>query len=186
MISPSNTHDADILLAYHFEDLLNQLPVPAEYRPPVFWGVLTILVLAALRALLRGLSRRVRRRLVAPTINPKLAKYNVDHAQLDRARRKLAEQILATTTGGRLAGYRIVRQVEAVFVDGLRTPEDALIALKAQAAECGANALLNVRTERTTAGRCSASGDAVVVAPPDNQADHHAPWPASSPPGKPN
>src|SRR5690606_5665105 len=61
--------------------------------------------------------------------------------------------------------FRLVRQVEAVFVEGYRTPEDAIVALKAAAVERGANAILNVHTDRTTAGRCTASGDAVVVAP---------------------
>jgi len=41
-----------------------------------------------------------------------------------------------------------------------------MLALKAAAAERGANAILNVKTDRTAAGKCSASGDAIVVAPP--------------------
>ena len=55
--------------------------------------------------------------------------------------------------------------MEAVFVEGYRSPEEALIALKAAAADRGAIGMLNVRTERTTAGRCTASGDAIVVVP---------------------
>jgi len=40
-----------------------------------------------------------------------------------------------------------------------------VIALKAAAVERGANALVNVRTDRSAVGRCTASGDAVVAAP---------------------
>ena len=112
-----------------------------------------------------GLFRKRR----APTIHPKLQKYNQDPDLLDQQRREAAQQIVATSTGNRLAGYRIVRQVDAVFVEGLRTPEDAVLALKAAAAERGANAILNVNTERTAAGKCTASGDAIVVAPPLNR-----------------
>lgn len=138
--------------------------VPEPYRHWVPWVLIALAVLLLLRALWRGVGRALRRRR-PPTIHPKLQKYNVDHAELDRERREQALLIAATSTGNRLAGYRIVRQVEAVFVEGYRTPEDAMIALKAAAAGYGANAILNVRTERTAAGRCTASGDAVVVAP---------------------
>ncbi len=98
-------------------------------------------------------------------IHPSLARYNVDRVELQRRQRELAGGIVATSTSNRLAGYRLVRQVEAVFVEGFSTPEDAVIALKATAVERGANAILNVATEHTAAGRCTASGDAVLVSP---------------------
>ncbi len=138
--------------------------IPPPVRPWLLPAGIALVALLVVRALWRGVARRIRRRRPA-TIHPKLAKYNVDHAKLDRERRKLATRIAATSTGTRLAGFRIVRQVDAVFVEGHRTPEEALIALKAATAERGANALLNVRTERSAAGRCAASGDAVVAAP---------------------
>lgn len=97
-------------------------------------------------------------------IHPSLARYNVDRVEVQKQQRELAAGIIATSTSSRLAGYRLVRQVEAVFVEGFGSPEDALIALKAAAFERGANAILNVKTEHTAAGRCTASGDAVVVA----------------------
>jgi hypothetical protein len=100
-----------------------------------------------------------------PRIHPSLQKYNVDRAEVQKKQRELAAGIVATSTSNRLAGYRLVRQVEAVFVEGFASPEDALIALKASAVERGANAILNVSTEHTAAGRCTASGDAVVVSP---------------------
>ncbi|HOA75455.1 MAG TPA: hypothetical protein PL151_05135 [Phycisphaerae bacterium] len=100
-----------------------------------------------------------------PRIHPALQRYNVDRAEVQRKQRELAAGIVATSTSNRLAGYRLVRQVEAVFVEGFASPEDALVALKASAVERGANAILNVRTEHTAAGRCTASGDAVIVSP---------------------
>ena len=138
--------------------------IPPGIRPWLLRGGVALIVLIVVWAVWRRLARVIRRRR-PPRIHPKLAKYNIDHAQLDRQRRELAAGIVATSTGARLAGFRIVRQVDAVFVEGHRTPEEALIALKAAAAERGANALLNVQTERTAAGKCAASGDAIVAAP---------------------
>jgi hypothetical protein len=139
--------------------------IPAEYHKLVIWGIVILIALLVLRVIWRGIRGAFRRRRPA-TIHPKLQKYNVDYEELNRQREEQATVIIATSTGNRLAGYRVKRQVEAVFVDGCRSPEEAMLALKAAAAERGANAILNVRTERTTAGKCSASGDAVVVAPP--------------------
>ncbi len=106
-----------------------------------------------------------------PRIHPSLQKYNVDKVEVQRQQRELAAGVVATSTSNRLVGYRMVRQVEAVFVEGFSSPEDALIALKAAAVERGANAILNVRTEHTAAGRCTASGDAVLVAALTGPAD---------------
>ena len=133
-------------------------------RAVLVWIVAGLLVLWFFQVLAGRLLRRFRR-LRPPRIHPRLAQYNIDHAELDRHRREQAKLIIATSTGARLVGYRIVRQVEAVFVEGFRSPEDALIALKAEAVQRGANGLLNVRTERTAAGRCTAAADAVVIVP---------------------
>ena len=135
--------------------------VPREW---LIYAVVIGVALIVLRRVLGGLGRAWRRSKPV-NINPKLAKYNVDRAEVARQQRELAVQIEATSTGRNLAGYRIIRQVEAVFVEGYAAPEEALIALKAAAAERGANAVLNLKTARTTAGRCTASGDAVVVVP---------------------
>jgi len=134
------------------------------HRPMLVWIVIGLLALLMVRSLARRLLRQVCRSR-PPRIHPSLAKYSVDHTEVDRHRRKQAQQILATSTGSRLVGYKILRQVEAVFVEGFRTPEEALTAIKSDAADRGANALINVRTERTTAGRCTAGADAVVVVP---------------------
>jgi hypothetical protein len=144
------------------QDVLDLVP---ESWPA--WGaplLLAVVVLLVLRGVVRGARRRWRRGR-GPAIHPNLQKYNVDHTELDRVRRERAGRIAATSTGARLAGFRIVRQVEAVFVEGFRTPDEALLALKAEAVERGANAILNVSTERTAAGRCTASGDAIVAEP---------------------
>ena len=62
-----------------------------------------------------------------------------------------------------IAGYETVEQFETVFVDDFRRPEEAIEGVKAVAAMKGANAIVNLKHDRTSAGRCSASGDAVVV-----------------------
>ena len=95
-------------------------------------------------------------------LNPKLAKYG-DQGDVTRARQAEAAKIVATSSTGTIAGYELVEQIEAVLVDGFRRPEEALEGLKAAAAMKGANAVVNVRSERTPTGRCTASGDAVVV-----------------------
>jgi len=142
--------------------LLNRLS--ADARLWLACGGLALIVLAVLWSLVRRIRRALRSRRPVQ-IHPKLAKYNIDQAELDQQRREQAVGIIATSTGNRLTGFRVVRQVEAVFVDGYRNPDEAIIAIKADAVERGANALLNVRTDRTAAGKCSASGDAVIVAP---------------------
>jgi len=138
--------------------------LPAEYRQWIIVGGIGLLILLVIRSLWRRIARFIRRQR-PPTIHPRLQKYNIDHAQEIREQEKKAASILATSTGNRLAGFRMIRQVEAVFVEGYRTPQEALTALKAIAAERGANAIINVKTERTSAGKCTGSGDAVVAEP---------------------
>lgn len=99
--------------------------------------------------------------------NAKLQPYAEGSAALDEnlaAKRHVeAMKIVATSSKDTIAGYEIIEQVEAVFVDGFRRPEEALEGLKAAAAMKGANALTNVRHERSTAGKFAAVGDAVTV-----------------------
>jgi len=134
--------------------------------PTNVWILIICVVVGwiVLRRILSVLLRQIRGSR-PPRIHPSLQKYNVDRVELQRRQRELSAAIVTTSTSSRLAGYRLVRQVEAVFVEGFSTPDDALIALKAAAVERGANAIINVRTEHTAAGRSTASGDAVVVAP---------------------
>ena len=102
-----------------------------------------------------------------PRIHPKLRKYSGELDQpseeLTAKRRVEAEHIITTSSTAHITGYEIVEQVEAVFVDGFRRPEEAVEGLKAVAAMKGANAVTNVKHERTASGKCNASGDAVIV-----------------------
>ncbi len=92
------------------------------------------------------------------------------------ARRRQLEQlslkIETTSSTATIAGYEIVRQIEAVFTEGHPTPPAAVIALKAEAAIRGANAIVNLTTVRPPSGKCTAQGDAVVVRPkPSDEID---------------
>lgn len=102
-----------------------------------------------------------------PRIHPRLQKYAGEDSELAQQRRAEAAKIVATSSTATVAGYKVVRQVEAVFVEGFRRPEEALDGIKAVAAMKGANAVLNLRHERNAAGKCCASGDAVVIQPED-------------------
>lgn len=105
--------------------------------------------------------RRFRRSRRPATLHPNLARYGIDPEEAARARREAAARIVATSSGPSLVGYEITEQIDAVFVDGFRSPAEAIEGLKAEAAGRGANAVVNVRQERSAAGRCTASGDAV-------------------------
>ncbi len=120
--------------------------------------LLIVIVLGRMGAALR------RRRRAAP-LHPKLARYGgLSEAEISRQREDVLK-IIATSSSDRIAGYEIVRQIETVFVEGYRTSEEALLALKAAAGRLGANAVMNLSQQRTAAGRCSAQGDSVLVRP---------------------
>lgn len=78
---------------------------------------------------------------------------------------RLAVKILATSSTSSIVGFEIVRQIEAVFVEGLPSPPAAVEQLKAQAAAKGANAVINLEAVRLPSGKCVANGDAVIVRP---------------------
>lgn len=160
---------ADATTSQPAEQAMRGLSLVREWlgRVPVtvwLWIAGVVVAVVVLRRLWNAIARQIRLRRPA-SIHPSLQKYSVDRAEIQRQQRELAAGIISTSTGNRLAGYRLVRQVEAVFVEGFSSPEDALIALKAAAVQRGANAILNVKTEHTAAGRCTASGDAVHVTP---------------------
>ncbi len=143
--------------------------LPEACQPYAKIAAVVLVVLLAGRAASRRVRRFVRSRKPA-VLHPNLQKYGIDPEEAARERRELATRIVATSSGDRLAGYEIIEQVEAVFVEGFRTPAEAVDGLKAAAARQGANAVINVRQERTAAGRCTASGDAVRakrIAPAD-------------------
>lgn len=111
----------------------------------------------------RKIRRTIRRRL-KPKVHPSLQKYQPD-PDVAAMRRAEAAKVIATSSTGDIAGYRIVRQIEAVYVDGFRRPEEAVEGLKAASAMKGANAVTNVRHAPSREGRYFASGDAVLVQP---------------------
>ena len=80
---------------------------------------------------------------------------------------RLAQQIIATSSTGSIAGFVIMRQIEAVFTDGHKTPADAVDSLKALAARQGANALINLASQRLPSGKCVANADAIIISPVD-------------------
>jgi len=133
------------------------------------WQFKTLLILVATALVLWTYRRLIRtiKRHRKPRLHPKLQKYGEGYGEpspkLLAQRRTEAEKIVTTSSTPTVAGYEILEQVEAVFVDGFSRPEDALEGLKATAAMKGANAVTNVRQERAASGKCSAAGDAVIV-----------------------
>lgn len=139
-------------------DLLQWL----QDHPVLLAGVAGGLILIALIQRVRA---RRRRRAEPPRLHPKLQAYAGRSEAEIEADRQQAAKIIATSSTGTVAGYEILRQIEAVYVDGYRTPQDATEALKAVAGRRGANALVNLSQQRTAAGRCTAQGDAVRIRP---------------------
>jgi hypothetical protein len=78
---------------------------------------------------------------------------------------RLASRIIATSSTAAIPGFRVVRQIEAVFTDGHPSPSKAVEFLKAVAAQKGANAVINLNSARPPSGKCLAHGDAVIVHP---------------------
>lgn len=120
-----------------------------------------LIVLALLGTLLRGW--RERRADAARRAQVRRTQAAVQE-QLEEQER-LALRIVATSSTRTIAGFAVIRQIEAVFTDNHQTPAKAVEALKAAAARKGANAIVNLSGKREPNGKCSASGDAVVVKP---------------------
>jgi uncharacterized protein YbjQ (UPF0145 family) len=130
----------------------------------VWWLKIGLYVLAA--AIVLWVIQRVAmyvRSLWPARINPKLAKYAGDDDPSTQLRKLMASRIKSTSSTDQIPGYKILQAIEALYVEGYRTPADALEGLKATAAEKGANAVINVHHERSSMGRCAASGDGVVA-----------------------
>lgn len=124
-------------------------------------AVVVLGILAILQRTWRGLRRRRKPAPLHPKLQPYAGRTDADIAgeQVDAAR------IIATSSSSNVVGYELIRQIEAVYVEGHRSPNDAVTALKALAARKGANAIINLSQTRTAGGRCTAQGDAVVVQP---------------------
>ncbi|MCH8807599.1 MAG: hypothetical protein IH986_16145 [Planctomycetes bacterium] len=80
-----------------------------------------------------------------------------------REAERLGVRIIATSSTNDVAGFEIVRQIEAVFTEGHPSPAKAVEMLKALAAQKGANAIINLAGERPPGSKCVARGDAVIV-----------------------
>jgi uncharacterized protein YbjQ (UPF0145 family) len=122
-------------------------------------ALLALLVLIRLLRAIRGWLRGHR----SAKLNAKLQAYGGPEERMVAERRREAAKMLATSSTGQIQGYEVLEQIEAVYVDGFRRPEEAMEGLKATAAMKGANALINVRHEHSSTGRHAAAGDAVIV-----------------------
>lgn len=124
-------------------------------------AVVVLLGLLMLQRMWRGIRRRRKPAPLHPKLQPYAGRTDADIAseQVD------ASRIIATSSTHGVVGYQLIRQIEAVYVEGHRAPNDAVTALKAVAARKGANAIVNLSQSRTAGGRCTAQGDAVVVRP---------------------
>ena len=130
-----------------------------DWRVGVLFALVVLLVMIRM---LRRVGNWWRRRRPA-RLNPKLQAFGEPDERLVAERRKHAATILATSSTGSIPGYHLIEQIEAVYVDGFRRPDEAIEGLKATAAMKGGNALINVRHEHSTTGRHAAVGDAVIV-----------------------
>ena len=131
-------------------------------RQKLVWVGIAVIALAIALKIIQAIGQFIRSMRPA-RINPKLAKYAGDDDPSVQARKLMASRIRSTSSTDLIPGYKIIQAIEALYVEGFRTPADALEGLKAAAAEKGANAIINVHHERSSMGRCAASGDAVVA-----------------------
>lgn len=120
--------------------------------------VLLVIVVSVVNRLRAAASNAAHRRRVRHSLKAVEQARAEEHA--------LAQQIVATSSTSEIRGLEIVRQIEAVFTDGHKSPPQAVEALKAQAARRGGNALINLQSQRLPTGNCVAQADAVVVKPP--------------------
>lgn len=111
----------------------------------------------------RRIGRWMGRRRGPAQLHPNLQRYAGRSDEEIEADRTAAMKIIATSSTARITGFQMIQQIEAVFVEGYRTPEEAVTALKASAGRRGANAIINLSQSRTAGGRCTAQGDAVLV-----------------------
>lgn len=132
--------------------------IPSLTQERLIWITVVLFGLLIVQRVLAAMRRRR-----PPKLHPNLQKYGGRSDEEQQADLDASLKIIATSSSSTVAGYKIVRQIEAVFVDGCRAPTEAVTALKAAAARRGANAVINLSQQRTAAGKCSAQGDAVVV-----------------------
>ncbi|MFH1746357.1 MAG: hypothetical protein ABIG44_04860 [Planctomycetota bacterium] len=139
--------------------------------------VRNVVVGAAGLILLLLIIRLWQRRREATAYARRRAQLRRTHGHVRMRQQEIHEQaahIMATSSTANITGYTIVRQIEAVFTDGHKSPDEAVEALKAQAARKGANALINLGGQRLPSGKCVANADAVIVHP-NNEFEEESP-----------
>ena len=139
------------------------LPVNVDWSDPLVRRIVLaaaafVLLVIVLRIVGRWCERRAAARRRAE-LHQAFAGVRLEQEEI----RRLAEQIIATSSTARIAGYAILRQVETVFSEGKPSSVAAVDLVKAFAAQKGANAIINLQTRQTPAGKWVASGDAVLV-----------------------
>ncbi|MCG3127334.1 MAG: hypothetical protein CHACPFDD_02192 [Phycisphaerae bacterium] len=143
------------------------MPTTAPTAPP--FDPVTLIIIAAAAIVLLSIAAAWHRRRLDRAIATQRRSAILSQRQRNAGQRadvaRLASRIIATSSSPAIAGFEIVRQIEAVFTDGHATPTDAVEALKAIAATLGANALVNLESQRVGTGKCTARGDAVMARP---------------------
>jgi uncharacterized protein YbjQ (UPF0145 family) len=135
-----------------------------ENRLLLGMAVAALAMLVVVSRVLGRIRRLVKRRRPA-RLHAKLRQYGDRSDAEVQADSRAAAKIIATSSTEAIVGYDMLRQIEAVFVEGHRSQEQAVAALKAVAGSLGANAITNLTQHRTAAGRCVAQGDAVLIRP---------------------
>lgn len=143
------------------------MPDWLQFADPFVQKVVLIAAGAILLILVASIWQRRREAAAYARRRAELRKTYGDVQMRQQQIRALAEQIIATSSTTAIAGFVIVRQIEAVFTDGHKTPADAVDSLKALAARQGANALINLASQRLPSGKCVANADAVIISPVD-------------------
>src|SRR5262249_28528264 len=82
------------------------------------WLIFAVVVVILALVIAERVRRFQRRHSQPAALNPRLAKYGGKSAAEAEADRKNAEKIVATSSTSSVAGYDLVRQIEAVFVEG--------------------------------------------------------------------
>lgn len=133
-------------------------------------AALAVTVLSVLAGLLRRRRESSRLRARRDEMRRQQGYVAMQQQEIER----MAGRILATSSTSAIIGFEIVRQIETVFTDGHPSPNRAVEMLKAMAAERGANAVINLSSQRLGSGKCVAHGDAVLVQPPEKPAEEKA------------
>jgi uncharacterized protein YbjQ (UPF0145 family) len=145
------------------QSLPTSLPVSFDLQDPLVRRIVLAAAALVLLVILLRIAGRWREARAAARRRAELRR-QYESVRLEQAEiARLAQEIVATSSTARIAGYAILRQVETVFGDGKPSSGAAAELVKALAAQKGANALINLQTRQMATGKWVASGDAVVV-----------------------